>query len=95
MLKFTSKYNPKHFQNQVFPYRPLQLSKPQMNIFLFHRDLRLIDNTTLISQLKQVVSKSVTPIFIFPPEQINKDQNKYFCNNSVQFMIESLNELSQ
>jgi deoxyribodipyrimidine photo-lyase len=64
-----------------------------MNIFLFHRDLRLPDNTTLIKQIKE--EKSVTPIFIFPPEQINPKINKYFSNNSVQFMIESLHELSQ
>jgi deoxyribodipyrimidine photolyase len=34
------------------------------------------------------------PIFIFTPEQINPKKNKYFSNNSVQFMIESLHELS-
>lgn len=64
-----------------------------MNIFLFHRDLRIQDNTTLIHQIKE--QNNVTPIFIFPPEQINPKQNKYFSNNSVQFMIESLHELSE
>ena len=64
-----------------------------MNIFLFHRDLRLVDNTTLIHQLLEV-KESVIPIFIFPPEQIDKKKNKYFSNNSVQFMIECLHELS-
>lgn len=64
-----------------------------MNIFLFHRDLRLIDNTSLIFQLKDS-KESVIPIFIFPPEQINPKKNKYFSHNSVQFMIESLHELS-
>jgi deoxyribodipyrimidine photo-lyase len=63
-----------------------------MNIFIFHRDLRLNDNTTLIKQLQKY--KTVTPIFIFPPEQINPKTNDYFSNNSVQFMIESLHELS-
>jgi deoxyribodipyrimidine photo-lyase len=63
-----------------------------MHIFIFHRDLRLIDNTSLIYQLKH--HESVIPIFIFPPEQINPKKNKYFSNNSVQFMIESLHELS-
>lgn len=62
-----------------------------MNIFIFHRDLRLTDNTTLIQQLKEF--KEITPIFIFTPEQINPKQNEYFSNNSVQFMIESLHEL--
>lgn len=63
-----------------------------MNVFIFHRDLRLIDNTTLIQQLKEF--KEITPIFIFTPEQINPKQNEYFSNNSVQFMIESLHELN-
>lgn len=57
-----------------------------MNIFVFHRDLRLIDNTSLISQLKSI-GESIVPIFIFPPEQINPQNNKYFSHNSVQFMI--------
>lgn len=64
-----------------------------VHLFLFHRDLRLQDNTTIIHQLK-TVKKSVIPIFIFTPEQIDKKKNKYFSNNSVQFMIESLLELS-
>ena len=62
-----------------------------MHIFLFHRDLRLNDNTTLIHQIKTV--GNVVPIFIFPPEQINPSKNNYFSNNAVQFMIESLHEL--
>ena len=64
-----------------------------LNLFLFHRDLRIIDNTTLIEQIKN--EKSITPIFIFTPEQINPKENKYFSNNSVQYMIESLKELSE
>ncbi len=63
-----------------------------MHIFLFHRDLRIVDNTTLIYQTKE--HGSIVPIFIFPPEQIDPKQNKYFSNNAVQFMIESLHELS-
>ena len=64
-----------------------------MNIFLFHRDLRLVDNTTLIHQIKEM--GNIVPIFIFTPEQINSKKNSYFSNNSVQFMIESLHELSE
>ena len=64
----------------------------KLNLFLFHRDLRFIDNTTLIDQIKE--EEGVIPIFIFPPEQINSKKNKYFSNASVQFMIESLQELS-
>ena len=63
-----------------------------MNIYLFHRDLRLPDNTTLIHQIKEM--GNIIPIFIFPPEQIDPNKNKYFSNNSVQFMCNSLHELS-
>lgn len=63
-----------------------------MHIFLFHRDLRLIDNTTLIKQIKE--NEHVIPIFIFTPEQIDPTKNDYLSNNSVQFMIESLHELA-
>ena len=62
-----------------------------MNIFLFNKSLRCNDNTTLINQI--INEKNVIPIFIFT-EQVNIKKNKYFSNNSVQFMIESLHELS-
>lgn len=64
-----------------------------VNIFLFHRDLRLIDNTTLIRQLKETEG-GVICIFIFSQDQIDEKKNEYFSHNSVQFMIESLKELS-
>jgi deoxyribodipyrimidine photo-lyase len=63
-----------------------------MHIFIFNRGLRLVDNTTLIYQIKEM--KNIVPIFIFTDEQIDPIKNKYFSNNSVQFMIESLHELS-
>ena len=63
-----------------------------MHIFIFNRGLRLFDNTTLIQQIKDF--GSIVPVFIFTQEQINPKENKYFSNNSVQFMIESLHELS-
>jgi deoxyribodipyrimidine photo-lyase len=63
------------------------------HIFLFHRDLRIQDNTTLIHQIK-TIEKPVIPIFIFTPEQIDRKTNKYFSDNSVQFMCESLHELA-
>ena len=56
-----------------------------MNIFLFHRDLRIKDNTSLIKQIK--LFGSIIPIFIFTPQQIDPKINLYFSNNSVQFMI--------
>lgn len=66
------------------------------HIFLFHRDLRIIDNTALIHQFKQInKNDTIQPIFIFTPEQIEPAKNKYFSNHSVQFMIESLVELAE
>ena len=48
-----------------------------VNIFIFHRDFRLYDNSSLISQIKKI-SDGVVPIFIFDPVQIDKKKNKYF-----------------
>ena len=61
-----------------------------MNIFIFHRDLRLVDNTALIKAPTPIV-----PIFIFIDEQIDPNKNKYFSNNAVQFMCESLVDLNK
>ena len=61
-------------------------------IFIFTRDLRLEDNIPLIQALKD--NDYVLPIFVFNPEQIT-DENSYKSNNSVQFMVESLHELSE
>lgn len=63
------------------------------SIFIFHRDLRLYDNTALIECCNK--SDSVLCIFIFPPEQIDPKKNKYFSNAAVQFMIESLISLNK
>lgn len=64
-----------------------------MNIFIHRRDLRIKDNTTLIEQTKN--EGKITSIFIFDPLQIDPKKNKYFSNNLVQFMIESLQELKK
>ncbi len=63
-----------------------------MNIFIFNKSLRCIDNTTLIHQIKE--TGNVIPIFVFT-EQVNKKKNDYFSNNSVEFMVESLYELAE
>ena len=63
-----------------------------MNIFIHRRDLRHEDNTTLLKMNKEF--SNITPIFIFNPNQIYEKKNKYFSNNLVQFLIESLIELS-
>ena len=61
-------------------------------VFLFHRDLRLSDNTTLLKALQD--GYTILPVFIFPPEQINPKQNDYFSSPAVQFMCESLEDLN-
>ncbi len=61
------------------------------SIFIFRRDYRTDDNIGFIECLK--ASDSVLPIFIFTPEQSNKKENKYFSDNSFQFLVESLKEL--
>jgi len=61
------------------------------SLFIFRRDLRIPDNTGFIQALKQ--SKTVIPIFIFDPRQIDSKKNAFYSHNAVQFMIESLKDL--
>lgn len=63
----------------------------QRTLFIFRRDLRLEDNTGLIFALKK--SKEVIPCFIFTPEQIRL--NPFLGNHSLQFLIESLEDLEK
>ena len=58
-------------------------------IFIFRRDYRIEDNLSLYELGK--VCKTIYPVFIFTPEQIQK--NSYFSSNSFQFLMESLKEL--
>ena len=60
-------------------------------LFLFHRDLRLTDNTSLIECIKE--GHQILPVFIFPPDQIDPKKNEYFSHPAVQFMCESLEDL--
>src|SRR5437762_6935877 len=60
------------------------------SIFIFHRSLRLDDNTGLLEGLKK--SKHLIPIFIFTPEQITSE-NKFRSINAIQFMVEGLKDL--
>jgi len=61
-------------------------------LFIFHRDLRLTDNTGLLNACSKC--KKVYCCFIFTPEQVGK-QNIYKSKNAIQFMIESLEELTE
>lgn len=59
------------------------------NIFIFRRDFRLYDNTSLINCIKD--NKTI-PIFIFTKDQVEK--NKYFSEKSFEFLLESLEYLN-
>jgi deoxyribodipyrimidine photo-lyase len=61
-----------------------------MNLFIFHRDLRIEDNLGLIELSKY---GSIVCLFIFTPSQIKI--NPYFSSNGFQFMCESLMELRE
>ncbi len=67
------------------------MSKFENGLFIFRRDLRIIDNKGL--NLANDTCKNIFPVFIFTPEQVGSS-NKYKSDNSVQFMIESLQDLS-
>lgn len=60
-------------------------------IYLFHRDLRLYDNTGLYAA--HDAGYTVIPVFIFDPQQVG--DNPYRSNNAVQFMCTSLQELEE
>lgn len=60
-------------------------------IFIFRRDLRLVDNTALNMAAK--AAKTIIPIFIFDNSQVS-NANKYRSMNAVKFMCESLRDLS-
>ena len=61
-------------------------------LFIFRRDLRIIDNIGL--NLASTRCQRIYPIFIFTPEQVS-NSNKFKSDNAVQFMIESLHDLQQ
>ena len=65
--------------------------KLENGLFIFRRDLRIIDNNGLnfLSEL----CNNIYTIFIFTPEQVGSG-NKYKSDNAVQFMVESLEDLS-
>jgi deoxyribodipyrimidine photo-lyase len=65
--------------------------KYENGLFIFRRDFRVIDNVGL--NLANSICKRIYPIFIFTPEQVT-GANKFKSDNAVQFMIESLQDLS-
>jgi deoxyribodipyrimidine photo-lyase len=67
------------------------ISKYENGLFIFRRDFRVIDNVGL--NIANSICKRIYPIFIFTPEQVTR-ANKFKSDNAVQFMIESLQDLS-
>jgi deoxyribodipyrimidine photo-lyase len=67
------------------------MTKYENGLFIFRRDFRIIDNVGL--NLANSLCKRVYPVFIFTPEQVTS-ANKFKSDNAVQFMIESLQDLS-
>ena len=67
----------------------------EINIFLFRRDFRIVDNMALNMLIAECGNKGIYPMFIFNPKQIYAKNNQYFSNNCVQFMIESLDNLDK
>jgi deoxyribodipyrimidine photo-lyase len=68
------------------------MPKFENGLFIFRRDFRIIDNNGL--NLLNRLCNNIYAIFIFTPEQIT-NKNKFKSNNSVQFMIESLEDLAR
>lgn len=63
------------------------------SLFIFRRDLRLEDNTGLLSALSQ--SRQVLPCFFLDKQLLKNTPIKHKNNNAIQFMIESLHDLDQ
>tara|TARA_B100000886_G_scaffold340552_1_gene311162 strand:+ start:682 stop:2070 length:1389 start_codon:yes stop_codon:yes gene_type:complete len=62
----------------------------EKGLFIFHRDFRIIDNIGLNNALKEC--EKIYAVFLFNPEQVT-NKNNYLSIKSIQFMIESLEDL--
>jgi len=62
-------------------------------LFIFRRDLRIYDNTSLNMVKNKYPKSEILPIFIFNKKQIDENVNKYYSKNAAQFLFESLDEL--
>ena len=61
------------------------------SLFIFRNDLRIFDNTALIEASKN--TDKIFPIFIFNKKQFSKEENNFYNEKIVKFMIELLDEL--
>ena len=83
MLCLDNRYKAKEYAELVY------MSKYQKGLFLFQRDLRIEDNVALNLALSEC--RSVCPIFVFNPAQCVS--NRFKSSNSIQFMVECLEDL--
>ncbi|WP_349432074.1 deoxyribodipyrimidine photo-lyase [Methylomarinum sp. Ch1-1] len=67
------------------------MAKYSVALFIFRRDLRLVDNSALNQALKQ--ARIVIPCFIFDPAQI--ESHPYQSAPGLQFMLQSLEDLQR
>ncbi|CBZ29842.1 putative DNA repair enzyme [Leishmania mexicana MHOM/GT/2001/U1103] len=67
----------------------------EVALFLFRRDLRVVDNTGLQALCNEAARRSipVLPAFFFNPIQCDKKRNPYFGDAFFQFFCESLVDL--
>jgi len=66
------------------------------SLFLFHRDLRLPDNTALlrlVEKAQKTQDNPIIPVFIFDPVQVDAKRNPYYSRPAVQFMCECIEAL--
>lgn len=68
------------------------MTKLKNGLFIFRRDLRIQDNVGLLEAYKLV--ENLYTCFIFTPEQVS-NKNDFKSTNSIQFMIESLQDLQK
>lgn len=66
-----------------------------MNVFIHRRDHRVQDNSALNKLLLSSPNPKVLHIFIFNPDQIDAKRNNYYSKNSVEFLVQSLQELDK
>lgn len=64
-----------------------------MDVYIFRRDLRIEDNPGFYKSVK--ANPNICPVFIADPRQLDKNLNKYYCENSVKFMFACLFELKK
>lgn len=63
-----------------------------ISLFIHRRDFRIQDNSAL-SKL-QAANSNVFHLFIFNPDQIEQSKNSYYSKNSVEFLVQSLDDLN-